>query len=83
MARTLQDRYAQALLIKGWTPVPTSSTKRLVFSSPANHNNKIYLGKSGSARFGSSFKESLPLGRSVKANWLECDAASRKPARAP
>jgi hypothetical protein len=73
MTKTLQEKYAEALIMRGEKEVKRTF-KYIVFSrSTGVHNTSkfYYLGKSGSLRFGNNIASSIPVSSNFKYKLLQ------------
>ena len=68
MAKTLRERFIEALKARGEIEVPRWSNKSVVFTR--KEGGYYYIGKSGSLRFGSNKVSSIPCSSKFKAALL-------------
>lgn len=65
MAKTLREKYIEALTAEGYTKVPSRSGKYVMFKR--TENTFFYIGKSGSLRFGANIATSISVSDKHKA----------------
>lgn len=64
MAKTLREKYIEALHKEGYKEAPSLSSKYIRFHR--TENSYWYVGKSGSLRVGRSIAESIPCSNKLK-----------------
>jgi hypothetical protein len=69
MAKTLREKFTEALQRKGCLQVKAASRKYLIFIRDGG-NGYYYVGKSGSLRMGSTIAGSVPVSARFKAELL-------------
>lgn len=69
MAKTLREKYIEALKAKSYEEVNSRSSKYVVFRRDAEFY--FYIGKSGSLRIGRTITGSVPVTKAYKNSLLE------------